>query len=57
MHALVFRGDYHVSINVAAHSITDYIVGYCSSLKPHEYNGGLTPNRYWKNANAMASFS
>jgi hypothetical protein len=25
----------------AAHAITDYIVGYYSALRPHEYNGGL----------------
>lgn len=41
--------------------ITDYIVGYYSALRPHEYNGGLPPNesenRYWKNSNAEASFS
>ncbi|EGD7473725.1 IS3 family transposase, partial [Klebsiella pneumoniae] len=41
--------------------ITDYIVGYYSALRPHEYNGGLPPNesenRYWKNSNAVASFS
>jgi putative transposase len=24
--------------------ITDYIVGYYSALRPHEYNGGLPPN-------------
>ncbi len=39
--------------------ITDYIVGYYSALRPHEYNGGLPPNesenRYWKNSNAVAS--
>ncbi|MGT0608460.1 IS3 family transposase, partial [Shigella flexneri] len=44
----------------AAHAITDYIVGYYSALRPHEYNGGLPPNesenRYWKNSNAVASF-
>ncbi|MGL9774270.1 MAG: hypothetical protein ACR5LG_11000 [Sodalis sp. (in: enterobacteria)] len=31
------------------------------SVPLHEYNGGLPPNesenRYWKNANAVASFS
>ncbi|ELW9479234.1 IS3 family transposase, partial [Escherichia coli] len=35
-----------------SHAITDYIVGYYSALRPHEYNGGLPPNesenRYWK---------
>ncbi len=41
--------------------LVDYIVGYYSALRPHEYNGGLPPNesenRYWKNSNAVASFS
>ena len=50
----------YVSFSDAAHAITDYIVGYYSALRPHEYNGGLTPNesenRYWKNSNAVASF-
>ncbi|MSG15927.1 IS3 family transposase [Escherichia coli] len=51
----------YVSFSEAAHAITDYIVGYYSALRPHEYNGGLPPNesenRYWKNSNAEASFS
>ncbi|MCN9444700.1 IS3 family transposase, partial [Escherichia coli] len=46
----------YVSFSEAAHAITDYIVGYYSALRPHEYNGGLPPNesenRYWKNSNA-----
>ncbi|HBT6982998.1 TPA: IS3 family transposase, partial [Klebsiella pneumoniae] len=50
----------YVSFSDAAHAITDYIVGYYSALRPHEYNGGLPPNesenRYWKNSNAVASF-
>ncbi len=50
----------YVSFSEAAHAITDYIVGYYSALRPHEYNGGLSPNesenRYWKNSNAVASF-
>ncbi|EHN0889246.1 IS3 family transposase, partial [Escherichia coli] len=45
----------YVSFSEAAHAITDYIVGYYSALRPHEYNGGLPPNesenRYWKNSN------
>ncbi|MEY7573001.1 IS3 family transposase, partial [Klebsiella pneumoniae] len=49
----------YVSFSDAAHAITDYIVGYYSALRPHEYNGGLPPNesenRYWKNSNAVAS--
>ena len=35
----------------AKQHITDYIVGYYSQIRPHQYNGGLTPNesenRYW----------
>ena len=50
----------YVSFSEATHAITDYIVGYYSALRPHEYNGGLPPNesenRYWKNSNAVASF-
>ncbi|WP_342352171.1 IS3 family transposase, partial [Escherichia coli] len=50
----------YVSFSEAAHAITDYIVGYYSALRPHEYNGGLPPNesenRYWKNCNWVASF-
>lgn len=42
-------------------SITDYIVDYYNTLKPDEYNSGLSPNepenRYWKNSKAVASFS
>ncbi|WP_369012216.1 IS3 family transposase [Erwinia pyrifoliae] len=48
------------SFSEMTHAITDYIVGYYSALRPHEYNGGLPPNesenRYWKNSNAVASF-
>ena len=28
----------YVSFSDAAHAITDYIVGYYSALRPHEYN-------------------
>ncbi|MCE9688425.1 integrase core domain-containing protein, partial [Shewanella sp. AS16] len=32
-------------------SITQYIVGYYSQVRPHQYNGGLTPSeserRFW----------
>lgn len=42
----------YINFSEAARSITDYIVGYYSSLRPHEYNGGLPSNesesRYWK---------
>jgi len=51
----------YINFSEAARAITDYIVGYYSSLRPHEYNGGLPPNeseyRYWKNSKAVASFS
>ncbi|HFE6548850.1 TPA: IS3 family transposase [Salmonella enterica] len=51
----------YISFSDAVHSITDYIVGYYSALRPHEYNGGLSPNesenRYWKNSKTVASFS
>ncbi|EAO5286563.1 DDE-type integrase/transposase/recombinase, partial [Salmonella enterica] len=50
----------YISFNDAAHAITDYIVGYYSALRPHEYNGVLSPNesenRYWKNSKTVASF-
>jgi len=39
------------NFNEARHRITDYIVGYYSQIRPHSYNGSLTPNesekRYW----------
>ncbi|PHM36291.1 transposase OrfAB, subunit B [Xenorhabdus mauleonii] len=45
----------------AAHAVTNYIVRYYSTLRPHAYTGGLPPNesenRFWKNANAVTSFS
>ncbi|MEQ5091815.1 IS3 family transposase [Providencia rettgeri] len=51
----------YISFSDAVNSITDYIVGYYSTLRPHEYNGGLPPNesekRYWENSKAVASFS
>ncbi len=50
----------YITFSEATHAITDYIVGYYSSLRSHEYNGGLPPNesenRYWKNSKAVASF-
>jgi len=51
----------YINFSEAAHAITDYIVGYYSSVRPHDYNGELPPNesenRYWKNSKAVASFS
>ncbi|HEM8303623.1 TPA: IS3 family transposase, partial [Providencia stuartii] len=38
----------------AQQEITRYIIGYYSQLRPHQYNGGLTPNEserlYWENS-------
>jgi putative transposase len=46
------------SFNEAKNSITDYIIGYYSELRPHSYNGDLTPNeseiRYWKYSKPVA---
>ncbi|HGV4364049.1 TPA: DDE-type integrase/transposase/recombinase, partial [Enterobacter hormaechei] len=51
----------YINFSEAAHAITDYIVGYYSSVRPHDYNGESPPNesenRYWKNSKAVASFS
>ncbi|KKF34817.1 transposase [Erwinia tracheiphila] len=44
----------------AQRSITNYITGYYSHLRPHQYNGGMTPNeseqRFWKNSKTVDSF-
>ncbi len=44
----------------AKHSITNYITGYYSQLRPHQYNGGLTPSEseqlFWINSKTVASF-
>ena len=36
----------------AKQKINDYIIGYYSDIRPHSFNGGMTPNeseaRYWK---------
>jgi putative transposase len=41
-------------------AITNYITRYYSQLRPHQYNGGLTPNEserlFCKNSKAVASF-
>jgi putative transposase len=51
----------YINFSEAARAITDYIVGYYSSLRPHEYNSGLSTdesaNRYWKNSKPVVSFS
>lgn len=45
----------------AKENITRYITGYYSQLRPHQYNGGLTPNEperlYWENSKTVAKFS
>lgn len=50
----------YVSFIDAAHAKKDYIVEYYSGLRPHENNGGLSPNesenRYWKSSKTVASF-
>ncbi|AJR05483.1 ISVch4 transposase, OrfB [Photobacterium gaetbulicola Gung47] len=41
--------------------ITEYIIGYYSQIRPHQYNGGLTANeserRYWQEYKTVANFS
>ncbi len=41
-------------------AMTNYITGYYSQLRSHQYNGGLTPNEserlFWKNSKAVANF-
>lgn len=45
----------------ARQEIIRYIIGYYSRLRPHQYNGGLTPNEserlYWANSKTVANFS
>ncbi len=45
----------------AKQKIGDYIHGYYSRLRPHSYNGGLTPNesekRYWNSYNDVAKMT
>ena len=44
----------------AQQEIIRYIIGYYSQLRPHQYNGGLTPNEserlYWENSKTVANF-
>jgi putative transposase len=43
----------------AESSVVNYIIGYYSKVRPHSYNGGLTPNeseqRYWLEYKSVAS--
>ena len=34
----------YMSFSEASDAITDDIVGYYSAFRPHQYNGGLSPN-------------
>jgi len=47
------------SFTEAKHAITDYIVGYYSQQRPHQYNGMLPPNlaeqTYWNDYKVVAS--
>ncbi|MBS9444496.1 IS3 family transposase [Photorhabdus heterorhabditis] len=44
----------------AFRSITNYIAGYYSQLRPHGYNNGLTPNEserlFWENSKLVTNF-
>ena len=49
------------TFNEARTSITNYIIGYYSQVRPHQYNGGLTPNesekRYWLDYKTVSNFT
>jgi putative transposase len=49
------------SLAEANSSIVQYIVGYYSRTRPHQYNGGISPNaaeaRYWSTSKTVASFT
>jgi len=42
----------------AKQSVTAYMIGYYSALRPHKHNGGLLPNvaerAYWKAQKTVA---
>ncbi|WP_419177163.1 IS3 family transposase [Providencia burhodogranariea] len=48
------------SFTEAQQQIIRYIIGYYSQLRPHQYNGGLTPNEserlYWRNSKTVTNF-
>ncbi|MCF8580762.1 IS3 family transposase [Enterobacter ludwigii] len=50
----------YANFSEASAAITNYIMGYYSQLRPHQYNGGLTPNEserlFWKDSKAVANF-
>lgn len=49
------------SLDEAWQSVVGYIIRYYSQIRPHQYNGGLTPNEserlYWKTYKTVANFS
>ena len=49
------------SFSEAKSSISRYITDYYCQMRPHQYNGGLTPNEserlYWKTSNHVATFT
>jgi len=50
-----------IDLAQADSSITKYLMGYYSKVRPHQYNGGLTPNeseeRFWRSNKTVAKFS
>ena len=51
---------YH-SLTQAKQHIVKYLIGYYSQLRPHQHNGGMSPNQaeanYWNNYKLVASFT
>ena len=49
------------SFSEAKQDIIRYLVGYYSQTRPHQYNGGLSPNEaerlYWENSKTVTNFS
>ncbi|EHZ7348224.1 IS3 family transposase [Vibrio parahaemolyticus] len=49
------------SLDEAWQSIVGYIIRYYSQIRPHQYNGGITPNEserlYWETYKTVANFS
>ena len=45
----------------AENAVIKYIIGYYNQVRPHSYNGGLTPNesekRYWLEYKSVAKIS
>jgi len=51
----------YLNLDEAKHAITNYIVGYYSQVRPHQHNGGISPNNtevlYWNDYNSVAKFT